>query len=138
MPGLVKCIERYICFYFKLAFLFLLGFLRHIALIFFSGGNIAKPFFRQRFYFFCSNISSNYHDRIYRPIIFEEEFFYIFQLCIFYVRKFLADGHPSIGMLFISQVSHFMPDISIRLGDIMFLELFYNNFALYFKAFFTE
>src|SRR5436190_15348734 len=138
MPAFIKCIKWYYSFYFQFSCLGLSWLLWKLANIFFSCRNISKPFFCKLFYFFNRYISRHNQYGIIRTIMFKKEIFYIIKLCIFNMRKFFADRHPAIRMDLISKLSHLMPNITIRLIEIMFFKLFANNFALHIQTFFTK
>ena len=138
MPAFIKCIKRHFSIYFQFSCFGLWRLLRKFANIFFSSRNISKPFFCKLFYFFNGYISCYYQYGVIRTVMFKKEIFYIIKLCIFNMRKFFTDRHPAIRMYFISKVSHLMPNITIRLIEIMFFKFFANNLALYVQTFFTK
>src|SRR6187200_1362737 len=138
MPAFIKCIEGYFSFYFQFPGFGLWWFLWKFANIFFSCRNITKPFFCKLFYLFSSYISCHHEYGIIRTVMCKEKVLYIFQFCIFNMRELFADRHPPIGMNFISKLPHLMPNITIRFVQIMFFELFTNNFALHIQTFFTK
>ena len=138
MPGHEKGIYWHVALHREAAFGRLFGFLRKIAHRHIAPRNRCKPFFCESYGIVPRNITGNGQYGIVGCIKAEEEASYLVERSIGYVREFLADGRPLIGMHFVSQRTQQMSHITIRLVEATLFELFHHHSALHLKVLLAE
>src|SRR5690349_4328478 len=124
MPYLINSIQRNVGFYFHFAGFVLHWLIGYLANVFVAHGNIAKPFFGQLTYLVGFYMPRHNQYSIYRTVMFKEEIFYILQTGIFNMRKLFTNGHPTVGMLFVSHFAQLKPYITVGFVNVMLLKFF--------------